>query len=84
MAKNKLIFSFYNANLFNLRSELNIKQGYIQYDYISPYMAYPKIQISKTLKRNGLRGSFRGLRPVEVIKTYLTYRYTKLFENRKI
>ena len=71
MARNKRMFPYYSAIPFNLFSELNIKQGYSQYDYISPYMMYPKIQISNTLKRNGLRGSFRGLREVDVIKNLL-------------
>ena len=50
LAKNKLMFSFYTSTPFNLRSELNVKQACKEYDYISPYQVYPKIQVSKALK----------------------------------
>ena len=72
LAKNKLMFSFYSNTPFNLRSELNVKQTCKKYDYISPYRAYPKIQVSKTLKRNGLKNSFRGFREVDVIRYLLS------------
>jgi len=72
MAKNKLMFSFYASIPFNLRSELNIKQAHDRYDYISPYQVYPKIEVSKTLKRNGLKKDFRGFCEVDVIKNLLS------------
>ena len=72
LAKNKLMFSFYSNTPFNLRSELNVKQAYKEYDYISPYQVYPKIQVSKALKRNGLKKSFRGFREVDVIRYLLS------------
>lgn len=71
LAKNKLMFSFYTSTPFNLRSELNVKQPYRDYDYISPYQVYPKMQLSKTLKRNGLKKSFKGFREVDVIRFLL-------------
>lgn len=72
LEKNKLMFSFYSNTPFNLRSELNIKQNCKGYDYISPYQVYPEIQVSKTLKRNGLKKSFRGFREVDVIRYLLS------------
>ena len=66
------MFSFYSNTPFNLRSELNVKQAYKEYDYISPYQVYPKIQVSKALKRNGLKKSFRGFREVDVIRYLLS------------
>ena len=72
LAKNKLMFSFYSNTPFNLRSELNVKQACKEYDYISPYQVYPKIQVSKALKRNGLKKSFRGFREVDVIRYLLS------------
>ena len=72
LAKNKLMFSFYSNTPFNLRSELNVKQAYKEYDYISPYQVYPKVQVSKTLKRNGLKKSFRGFCEVDVIRYLLS------------
>lgn len=72
LSKNKLMFSFYSNTPFNLRSKLNIKQNCKGYDYISPYQVYPKIQVSKTLKRNGLKKSFRGFREVYVIRYLLS------------
>ena len=72
LAKNKLMFSFYSNTPFNLRSELNVKQTYKEYDYISPYQIYPKVQVSKTLKRNGLKKSFRVFCEVDVIRYLLS------------
>ena len=71
LAKNMLMFSFYSSPPFNLRSELNDKQPYRDYHYISPYQIYPQIQVSKILKRNELKKLFKGLLEVDVIRFLL-------------
>ena len=71
LAKNMLMFSFYSSPPFNLRSELNDKQPYRDYHYISPYQIYPQTQVSKILKRNELKKLFKGLLEVDVIRFLL-------------
>ncbi|MGM9748295.1 MAG: hypothetical protein ACI3ZN_05810 [Candidatus Cryptobacteroides sp.] len=72
LSKNKLMHAYYSPMPSSLSSELTVKRTYEKYDYISPYQVYLKIQVSKTLKRNGLKKSFRGFREVDVIRHLLS------------
>lgn len=72
MGRNLCMMPYYRYCPFSLDSEMSVKRNPMWYEYFAPRVVCPRFPRTDILKRNGLKSSFHGMEPKDVIVSLLT------------